>query len=167
MSQPSAAILGLSIAWRDSPVLVTEYNELRTLAERYVWPDAAYLASIFASRDDFCRFLSHFVQNCTGDLWNFLPFCIEPIAERIKSEPGLASALIQRLKSTDNGNEKASLPKLLALANHMGDELRQWCESEFAKQSDHASLPEFGMDVLAGEVRPVAHALLDALSPNQ
>ena len=65
------------------------------------------------------------------------------------------------------GSEKASLPKLLALADHMGDELREWCEDEFAKQSDQTSLPEFGLDVLVGDVRPVAHSILDVLSPNQ
>jgi len=49
----------------------------------------------------------------------------------------------------------------------MDDELRQWCEHEFTKQSDHTTLPEFGLDIATGEIRPVAHALLDALSPNQ
>lgn len=168
--RPSAAIVGLSIAWRDSPTLVAEYNRLRAsfgLTTRYLWPDAAYLASIVASRDDFCRFLSRFLEACTGYLWDFLPFCIEPIVERIKSEEGLAACLIERVKSSKSGSEKASLPKFLALANHMDDELRQWCEKEFAWQCDHTSLPEFGLDVPAGELRPVAHALLDALLPNQ
>jgi hypothetical protein len=168
--RPSAAIAGLSIAWKDSPTLVTEFNVLRSSGRRaahYLWPDAAYLASTVGLRDEFCRFLGHFLGNCTGDLWDFLPFCIEPIVERIKSEDGLASRLIQRVKTTSSGNEKASLPKLLALANHIDDELRQWCETEFARQSDHTSLAEFGLDVSTGEIRPVAHAILDALSPHQ
>jgi len=169
-SRPSTAIVGLSIAWRDSPTLLKEFNGLRATdgqKTRYVWPDAAYLASTVGSRDEFLQFLSHFLKNCTGDPWNFLPYSIEPIVERIKIEDGLASALNQRVKSTNSGSEKASLPKLLALVNQMDDELRQWCEEEFAKQNDHISLPEFGLDVFAGDVRPVAHALLDALSPNQ
>jgi hypothetical protein len=49
----------------------------------------------------------------------------------------------------------------------MDGELQQWCEKEFAQQNDHTSLPEFGLDVSAGYVRPVAHALLDALLPKQ
>jgi hypothetical protein len=170
MFRPSAAIVGLSIAWKDNPILVTEFAGLRasdSRTVRYVWPDAAYLASTVGLQDEFCRFLGHFPENCTGYLWDFLPFCIEPIVERIKSEEGLASALIQRVKSTNSGSEKASLPKLLAQANHMDDELRQWCEKEFARQSDHTSLPEFGLDVTVGDVRPVTRALLDALSPNQ
>jgi hypothetical protein len=56
---------------------------------------------------------------------------------------------------------------LLALANQMGEELQEWCEKSFAEQSDHTTLAEFGLDVVAGEIRPVAHALLDALSPNR
>ena len=169
-ARPSAAIVGLSIAWRESPTLIAEFERLRASDDhqmRYVWPDAGYLVSTAGSRDEFCWFLGRFLENCTGDPWNFLPFCIEPIVERIKSENGLASALIQRVKSTNSGNEKASLPKLIALANQMDDELRQWCEKEFGRQSEHTSLPEFGLDVSTGEVRPVAHAILDALSPDQ
>jgi hypothetical protein len=121
---------------------------------RYIWPDAAYLASTVGSRHEFCRFLGHFLENCTGYLWDFLPFCMEPIVERIKSEEGLASALIQRVKLTNSGSEKVNLPKLLDQANHMDDELRHWCEKEFARQSDHTSLPEFGLDVSAGALLP-------------
>ena len=168
--RPSAAIVGLSIAWKDSPVLVTEYEGLHASdgrRMRYGWPEAAYLVSTLGSRDEFCRFLVQLVENCTGFVWNFLPFCIEPIVERIKSEDGLASDVIQGMKSSNSGSQKASFPKLLGLANHMDDELRQWCEEEFAKQSNHTSLPEFGLDVSAGEIRPVAHAVLDALLPNR
>ena len=168
--RPSAAIVGLSIAWKDSPVLVTEYEGLHASdgrRMRYGWPEAAYLVSTLGSRDEFCRFLVQLVENCTGFVWNFLPFCIEPIVERIKSEDGLASDVIQGMKSSKSGSQKASFPKLLGLANHMDDELRQWCEEEFAKQSNHTSLPEFGLDVSVGEIRPVAHAVLDALLPNR
>jgi hypothetical protein len=35
------------------------------------------------------------------------------------------------------------------------------------KQNNRTTLAEFGLDVVAGEIRPVAHALLDALSPNR
>jgi energy-coupling factor transporter ATP-binding protein EcfA2 len=168
MLRPSAAIVGLSIAWKDSPVLAAEYDRfLAGYPKDYVWPDAMYLASTLGSRVEFCGLVGRLLERCTGFLWDFLPFCIEPIVERIKFEDGLASALVQRLKSTTSGNEKASLPKLLALANYMDDELRQWCEKEFAKQSAHTSLAEFGLDVSAGDVRPVAHSILDALSPNQ
>ena len=171
MPQLSAVIVGLSIAWKDSPTLATEINELRASrgqgTSRYVWPDVIYLVSTLGSRDEFCQYLGHLLETATGYLWDFLPFCLEPIVERIKSEGGVASTLIQRLAATRSGNDKASLPKLLALANNMNEELRQWCEKEFAAQSNHTSLPEFGLDISAGDIRPVAHAILDALSPNQ
>ena len=165
--QPSAAIIGLSIGWKDNPILVAEYAGRRDSSGRHLWPDAAHLTSIVGSREDFCQFLSHLLRNSTGSLWDFLPFCIEPIVERIKTEEGLGAVLIQRVFSTNSGSEKSSLPRLLALANYMDQELRQWCEREFSKQSNHSSLPEFGFDVLAGRVRPLAHTILDALSPNQ
>jgi hypothetical protein len=66
---------------------------------RYGWPEAAYLVSTLGSRDEFCRFLVQLVENCTGFVWNFLPFCIEPIVERIKSEDGLASDATPALRT--------------------------------------------------------------------
>jgi hypothetical protein len=107
------------------------------------------------------------LESCTGQIWDFLPFCISPIIDRIRSDADIASALFERIQVTDRGAEKASLPRLLALANPMSEELHQWCENEFARQSDRAAPPEFGLDVITGSVRPVAHAILDALSPNQ
>jgi hypothetical protein len=166
----SAAIVGLALAWKDSPVLVRELDDLRAQdnrTQRYVWPDAAYLISTLGSRDEFCSFLGHFLESSSGGIWDFLPFCIEPIVARIQAEDGLAAHLIALLKTTDSGSKKASVPRLLSLANQMSGELRKWCEKSFAKQCDHSSLVEFGLDVVAGEFRPVAYALLDALSPNR
>ena len=168
--RPSIAIIGLSLAWKDSAVLARELDELRARddrARRFGWPDAAYLVSTIGSRDDFCGFLGHFLERGSEDMWNFLPFCIEPIVDRIKTEDGLAADIIARVHVTSSGNEKASLPRLLALANQMNDDLRGWCEKEFGQQSNHTVLAEFGLDVVLGEIRPVAHAILEALSPNR
>jgi len=168
--RPSAAIVGLILAWKDSPVLAREFAALRAgdnEARRFVSPDVAYLVGAFGSRDDFCSFLSHIVKNTNGSIWDFLPFCVEPLVARIRSEDGLAAHIVERLKRTESGSEKASFPRLLAMANQMTDELRAWCEDAFAKQNDHTALAEFGLDVVASETRPVAHALLDALSPNR
>jgi hypothetical protein len=167
--QPSAAIVGLSLAWRDSPVLVNAFSDLRARDQNwgFVWPDAAYLASTVGSREDFCGFLGRFLENSSGNMWDFLPFCIDPIVERIKTEYGLAAHIIARVQTTSSGSEKASLPRFLALANQMNDDLREWCEKEFARQSDHTVMAEFGLDAVSGEIRPVAHAILEALSPNQ
>jgi hypothetical protein len=76
-----------------------------------------------------------------------LPFCSEPIIERIRTEDGLAGLLVARLISTDSGSQKASVPRLLAMANQMSDELRDWCEKTFAKQCGYTGLAEFGRDV--------------------
>jgi len=166
---PSAAIVGLALAWKGSPILTSELASLRDpdKGRRYVWPDAAYLISTSGSRDEFCSFLSHLLENSSGEIWDFLPFCIEPIVARIRTEDELAANLVARLKTTESTSEKASVPRLLALANQMSDELQVWCEKSFARQSDHTTLTEFGLDVVAGEIRPVAYALLDALSPNR
>jgi len=38
---------------------------------RYVWPDVGYLIGTLGSRDEFCSFLSHFLENSSGYLWEF------------------------------------------------------------------------------------------------
>jgi hypothetical protein len=166
---PSASIVGLSIAWNNSKALTTEYTLLQNRSHqgRYVWPDAAYLVSTLGTPDNFCELLWRLIGNCTGGIWDMLPFCIEPIVERIRSSDELVPLLFQRLRETDNGSEKASLARLLGSANQMNGELRMWCEGEFARQSGRTSMPEFGLDVMAGRIRSVAHAILDALLPNQ
>ena len=129
ISRPSAAIVGLILAWKDSPVLAREFASLRARDHepgRFVWPDAAYLISTFGSRDEFCSFLSHIVENASGGIWDFLPFCIEPLVARIRTEDELATQIVTRLKRTESGSEKASFPRLLAMANHMNDQLQAW-----------------------------------------
>jgi hypothetical protein len=170
LSRPSAAIVGLTLGWKESPVLMREFANLRandTEARRFAWPDAAYLIGTFGSRDEFCSFLSHIVENTNGGIWDLLPFCIEPLVARIRTEEGLATHIVARLKGTESGSEKASFPRLLAMATQTSDELRTWCEKTFAKQYNHTALTEFGLDVVAGEIRPVAYAVLDALLPNR
>jgi hypothetical protein len=162
----SAAIVGLSTAWATSPVLTAEFSRMRANihSRRYIWPDVIYLSARLGSRQEFCDFLARLLTNSTGYLWDFLPFSIEPIVERIRSEEGLAAHLVGQLKTARSGSARASLPRLLAFANQMTDELKGFCEAAFAKQMDGSALPEFGLDIVAGEFRPVAHALLDALS---
>jgi hypothetical protein len=162
----SASIAGLSIGWRDSAVLHQHFAWIRSggAPGEYVWPDAAYLYATLGSRQEFCEFLDRLFARASGNVWDFLPFCVEPIVERIKGEAGLGEHLAGLLKSATDGSARASLPRLLAAANQMTDDLRTFCEAEFASQSNGDALPAFGLDVVAGEFRSVAHALLDALS---
>ncbi len=162
----SASIAGLAIGWPDSAVLLQHFAWIRSAGAsvQYVLPDAAYLFATLGSRQEFCEFLARVFARASGDVWDFLPFCVEPIVERIKGESGLGEHLAASLKSATSGGARASLPRLLAAANQMTDDLRTFCEAEFASQSDGNALPAFGLDVVAGEFRPVAHALLDALS---
>jgi hypothetical protein len=121
---PSAAIVGLVLAWKDSAVLTHEFASLRAHgheAGRFVWPDAAYLIGAFGSRDEFCSFLSHIVENTSGSIWDFLSFCIEPLVARLRAEDELATQIVTRLTRTKSGSEKASFPRLLAMADHMSD----------------------------------------------
>jgi hypothetical protein len=122
ISHPSAAIVGLILSWKDNLVLARELASLRAHENdgRLVWPDAAYLIGAFGSRDEFCSFLSHLVENTSGGIWDLLPFCIEPLVARIRTEGELATHIIARLNRTKSGSEKASFPRLLAMAISYG-----------------------------------------------
>ncbi len=52
----------------------------------------------------------------------------------------------------------------LGTRNQTSEDLRVFCEAGCAKQMDRSALSAFRLDIVAGEFRPVAHNLVDALS---
>jgi hypothetical protein len=100
-------------------------------------------------------------------MWDFTAICVELIVARLSDESESGTHLLNELKASPTPSEKASLPKLLALAGRMSDDLRRWCEAELAAQYSRPTIVDFGADVVAGTMRPIAYSLLDALSPHQ
>ena len=164
------AVAGLSIGWKDSHVLAETYACVRDKNYRpgaIHWPDAAAVCSQFDSDEQFVDFIFRFVENGADSIWHFLSYCVDPIVERIQSNPKIVASLMSCLKGDCSGNAKARIPRLLAIANFMTEDLCAWCEEEYRRQSIRETLPEFGMDLFTGKMRPVAHTLLDVLVSNQ
>jgi len=55
------------------------------------------------------------------------------------------------------------MPRLLATAIGLTDELRLLCNKELAAQYSGRAIPLSGLDIVAGKVRPVSDALMDTL----
>jgi hypothetical protein len=168
--QTSTAIAALAIGWKTSPALTAELGKMMLAApggHRYHWADAAYLVSAAGTADQFVTFVENLLENCTGYQWEFLEYCTEPMAERLHSDVALAAKLAGILKATPTSDQRASIPRLLAMANRLDADIRAWAETAFADQSTHSSVAEFGLDIVAGEIRPVAYSLLDALTASR
>ncbi|MFD2647329.1 hypothetical protein ACFSX5_05895 [Devosia albogilva] len=166
---PSAAIAGLCEGWPTSKVLEDLYLALDESAEagKLIWPDAIRLVAALGTAEAFCRIVLSYISHAQLNMWDFSPMCVDLIVARLTDDDECATQLVAKLRGSPTPNEKASLPKLLALAGQMNGELRLWCESELAAQYSKRTVVDFGADVVAGTVRPIAYALLDARSPSR
>ena len=98
---------------------------------------------------------------------DFLPICVEALAKRIGSDGAVASLLFAKLSRCNSASIKASVPRLLAVSSPMDAKLQSWLEEELFTQTARLSVADFGFDLLAGEFRPLAYSLLDALTANR
>lgn len=169
VSHSSAAIAGLCEGWPTSKVLEDLFISLEESGQagRLIWPDAIRLIAARGTTEAFCRIVLSYISQAQLNIWDFSAICVELIVARLTDEDECGTQLLAKLGTSPTPSEKASLPKLLALAGRMSEELRRWCESELAAQYSSDTLVDFGADIIVGTVRPICYALLDALSPNQ
>ncbi len=92
-----------------------------------------------------------------------MQYIIRPIARRLQTDETLVSMLIEQLQTAPSPSEKATFPQLVNKAQVLSPELRNWCIDEVDRQLGSATSPEAGFDLVAGDLRPVAHSLLDML----
>lgn len=116
-------------------------------------------------QEEFTYLLEFILSNGVGYLWEFLDFCVPTIIARLKQDGTLACYFLDKLRNGPTGDHKASLPRLLVASIGLSDEIKDLCETYYAEQSLKGQLSESGLDMTAGQIRPVAHSLLDALVP--
>jgi NACHT domain len=91
---------------------------------------------------------------------------IRPVIRRIQTDEELFSALMERLQKNPGSSEKATIPRLISSARGVSSELRTWCVEEIERQLNGQKSPDVGLDLISGELRPIAYSLLDALRPH-
>jgi hypothetical protein len=90
---------------------------------------------------------------------------VPTIIARLKRDGNFASYCIDKLHNGQTSDHKASLPRLLVASIGLNDKIKEVCEKLYAEQCAIGQLSESGLDVIAGQIRPVAHSLLDVLVP--
>jgi hypothetical protein len=87
-----------------------------------------------------------------------------PALTRLQVDDILLAMLSEHLQGAPTPSEKATIPRLIGAARGVSPELRAWCLEEMNCQLRGTEPPQIGVDLLNGELRPVVHSLLDALS---
>ena len=88
-----------------------------------------------------------------------------PLITRLGRDGDLAGRLWERLSGGQaTASAKASFPKLLAAAEGLTTDLRDWCAAELKAQSDPSAITDVGIDLVKRQVQPIAWSLLDLLS---
>lgn len=87
-----------------------------------------------------------------------------PVLHRLRTDDSFFEMLIERLQNNPTPSEKATIPMLIGVARGLTSELRNWCIEEVNRQLCGKKSPEIGFDLIIGELRPVAHSLLDVLN---
>lgn len=86
-----------------------------------------------------------------------------PLLRRLRQDSTFATALASWMISERKPSMVASVPRLLAGAGVLSDEVRDWCVAEIERLSEDGKTAPVGIDLLAGRVRPILHSLLDAI----
>lgn len=87
-----------------------------------------------------------------------------PVLRRLQTDDTFFEMLIERLQNNPTPSEKATISRLISVARGLTSELRTWCIEEVNSQLSGNESPEIGFDLIIGELRPVAHSLLNVLN---
>lgn len=94
-------------------------------------------------------------------------YLIRPIVRRLGEDDELFELISDRLKHEPTPSEKASFTRLLVAARGLSPELARWCERELSAQCAGNRPSEVGIELSTGEIHPVVHILLEALSRSE
>jgi hypothetical protein len=166
--QDSVSVVGLSLGWPTSDALDKTYEPIRKsgwAGQQVIWASALQVASAVGSTEEFTYLVEFILSNGTGHVWEFLDVCAPAIVAKLKQDDALKSYFLEKLRADPTSDHKASLPGLLVASVGLSDTLKELCETSYAEQCARGRLSESGLDIMAAQIRPVAHSLLDVLVP--
>ena len=156
--------MALSEGWPDSEEIATAMQLVRDHVEGL--SPAPYYAIICARSNTEKVF-----RMVLGELANAFPvyglrfqFLVRPLLRRIRKDEKLAVLLRERLFANPTPSEKASISRLLASSQGVSKDVKNWCMAEHNRQIREDVVPELGVDLFEGALRPVRHSLLDVLA---
>lgn len=162
----SGAISALALGWPEHSLVKEKYDELKELEKRRVLlPSLLHLAEKCADAARFSEIVLNVVNGAGGNIWEFLPSCVDSIVRRLSIDSKLEDILLDHLKGSPSVNEQSSLPRLLAASRSGQSELRDLCDEMIEAHWVSGRLPTLGFDIVAGKRRPIVHALYDVVMP--
>lgn len=161
---PSAAVIALCEGWPDSEAL-DRVDPTADRERRLLLPARVALMAALRPPAEFLQRLGWGLPTLTGTLWDFLPLCARAIQRRFEVDEIVRNLAFSRLESDPTPAEKMTFSSMLHRTDSRIDRLRALCSSELSRQQSCDLLSDMALDITTGVVRPVAHVLLEILSP--
>ncbi len=160
------AVVGLTIGWPRSSELAAYRQFVEVQKVRLPRVSALSLLVVFGTTERRTSAILRTIDEITGDMWDMVPEVVAAVIRILRADEEVGRILLGRLSESDaTASERASVPRLLATAGVEGEATRRWSEATLATSGETYSLRDVGLDLVAGEHRPVPHALLDVLLP--
>lgn len=157
-------ILALCEGWPDSEELGRIYEVVRKQKLPLSYATYFSLMSRKGSSKTMLGALMKLVSNSGRIHQRYLLGINRPVISRLRTDDNLYAMLTEALQNELSPSSKATIPRLIGAGRGITPELRAWCTGEVDRQLRGQQSPEIGFDLLAGELRPVVHSLLDVLS---
>lgn len=156
-------LMALIEGWPESPIV----------RESFDWcvahqPSTSYslffrLSGLFSTPEKLIKALESLFQHWTTNSAVSVESIVPPLLRRLRQDSTFGTALASWMISERNPSMVASVPRLLADAGVLSEEVREWCAAEIERLSQEGAVASVGIDLLVGRVRPVLHSLLDAI----
>jgi hypothetical protein len=160
---PENLILALCEGWVRSDEfqqifkLVSETNQELTYGSLF-----QLSCRVSDSENIFRRFIGYLAKARRSDVLRSQRVS-RPLIRRLTEDDDLLEQFKTQLFGEPTASQKISLTRLIALARGTGA-IKAWCLEEIDRQLEEHTFPEVGVDAIEGQLRPVAHALLDVMA---
>lgn len=156
-------LIALVEGWPESLIVRESFNWYVAHQESASYSLFFRLSSLFSKPEKIIKSLEGLFNHWMMDSAVAFESIVPPLVRRLRQDSTFATALASQMISERNPSMLASVPRLLASAGVLSDEVREWCTEEIKRLSKEETVASVGIDLLAGRVRPVLHSLLDAI----
>ncbi|WP_344870090.1 NACHT domain-containing protein [Deinococcus aetherius] len=156
-------LMALTEGWPDSLVVREAYDWYAANKASASYPLYFRLAGLHSTPEKLIEALKATFEHCASVPKIASESIVPPLVRRLRHDPAFGAALATWLTTDRHPSALATVPRLLARAGVLSDELRKWCTAEVERLSGEDTTAPLGIDLLAGRVRPVLHSLLDAI----
>lgn len=153
--------LALAVVRPADPLLADRSITAIELGETHnEWLGAVELAARLESADQVVAFVPRLAERRPGVRWS-QSLSVEALVERIRRDPEVREGLRAGLTGDTSPDAFAAMARLLSSAAALDDDAWRRCTDRLAEERASDGLPVAVLDVLADEIRPMSHVLMD------